>query len=264
MVKEDTVMKKRKRGRAKGAKNIKPEEKICFFCKTTNSVRFLRFNGTVYCERHYRQLKKTGELQEISKFDPNRYTKKGDAIFIELLDRNKNIVGIAIIDCKDYHLVEEFKWSLSESGYAVSRTTVNEKSGLHYMHKIILSAKKSDIGDHIDGNKLNNRRSNLRIVDSSKNAMNKEIRKDNTSGFTGVTFCKNINKWLAQIGFQRRNITLGYYENIEDAIEARKKAEIELFSEYSRNYRDEALTQDTNTFSTDAQIKKEEYKDGDF
>lgn len=62
--------------------------------------------------------------------------------------------------------------------------------------------------------------------------MNNEIRKNNTSGVTGVHFDKSRNKWMAYITYNNRRIFLGYFNNKEDAIEARIAAEIEYFGDY--------------------------------
>ena len=62
--------------------------------------------------------------------------------------------------------------------------------------------------------------------------MNKSISKNNTSGTPGVCYRQREKKWLAYITVNRKPIHLGYYKNLEDAIEARKQAEIKYFGEY--------------------------------
>lgn len=59
--------------------------------------------------------------------------------------------------------------------------------------------------------------------------LNDNIRSTNTSGARGVSYVRNNNKWHASIGFQGKNINLGYYDKIEDAIKARKKGEEEYY-----------------------------------
>lgn len=61
------------------------------------------------------------------------------------------------------------------------------------------------------------------------NLINQKLRKNNTSGYTGVVWCKNRNKWYAQIMFQRKNYKLGYYSELSEAIQARKVGEKLLF-----------------------------------
>lgn len=81
--------------------------------------------------------------------------------------------------------------------------------------------------DHIDHNKSNNAIANLRVVNRSANNQNQPMRRDNTSGTTGVVLTKN-GKWQAQIGYRGKVRNLGKFQNIEDAIGARQRAEMAL------------------------------------
>lgn len=82
--------------------------------------------------------------------------------------------------------------------------------------------------DHINHDKRDNRLVNLRIATQAENAKNSNRRSDNTSGVTGVYWCRNRKKWTAQIGLpNRKTKPLGRYTALEDAIAARKAAEIE-------------------------------------
>lgn len=86
--------------------------------------------------------------------------------------------------------------------------------------------------DHIDHDRGNNKISNLRLVDRSTQNRSACRRKDNTSGHTGVYWCKTANKWLSIINYDKKTYQLGRFENIEDAIKARLEAEIKFgFSE---------------------------------
>lgn len=80
--------------------------------------------------------------------------------------------------------------------------------------------------DHINHEKTDNRWINLRHATSSINQKNKSMRHDNKSGFTGVIWNKASKKWLAQIAVDGRYIYLGLFAEIEDAIAARKQANI--------------------------------------
>lgn len=86
--------------------------------------------------------------------------------------------------------------------------------------------------DHINHIKDDNRISNLRLADRTVNNRNASKRKDNTSGVVGVTFHKRIKKWQASIGAKSQH--LGYFENKDDAIFARKQAELNL--DYHANH----------------------------
>lgn len=79
--------------------------------------------------------------------------------------------------------------------------------------------------DHIDHDPLNNHISNLRLVTDAGNKLNLPMRKTNKSGHRGVHWDKNRNKWFAQIQRNRKTTSLGRFDNLEDAVKARKKAE---------------------------------------
>jgi hypothetical protein len=91
---------------------------------------------------------------------------------------------------------------------------------------IMTGAFNSTDIDHIDGNKKNNKWSNLRLVNRSENCRNKSKRSDNSSGVTGISLKKSSGKWQAYI-YHDRHIHLGYYDSLEDAILVRKRAEKE-------------------------------------
>jgi len=88
--------------------------------------------------------------------------------------------------------------------------------------------------DHIDGNKQNNNPSNLRIATNQDNQRNVKIQRNNTSGFKGVTYEKNRNKWKASIYDGTRKINLGRFKSPEEAHLAYKNKAIELFGEFAR------------------------------
>jgi hypothetical protein len=89
--------------------------------------------------------------------------------------------------------------------------------------------------DHINGNKADNRKNNLRLVTASQNLMNTKLRSDNTSGYKGVYYNKKNNKRYARITVNKKIINLGSFKNKEDAIKIRKDAEEKYFGEYSYN-----------------------------
>jgi len=108
----------------------------------------------------------------------------------------------------------------------------------YYVHRIIwkmqTGADPVDQIDHRDGGKLNNRWLNLRAADNGKNRWNTKLAKNNRSGVKGVTF-EHGRAWLAQIGKDRAQIRLGRFKNFDDAVAARRDAEIRLHGEFARS-----------------------------
>lgn len=83
--------------------------------------------------------------------------------------------------------------------------------------------------DHINGDKLDNRISNLRDVTQQENVFNSKLGKNNSSRITGVVWHKKAEKWCAQIMVNRKQIYLGLFESKNKAIKARKNAEQKYF-----------------------------------
>ena len=88
--------------------------------------------------------------------------------------------------------------------------------------------------DHIDGNPKNNHLSNLRYATTSENIMNSKIYERNTSGTKGITWSKRNKRWLVRITVNNKRIYIDSFDNIEDAIIARKNAENKYFGEFQR------------------------------
>ena len=89
--------------------------------------------------------------------------------------------------------------------------------------------------DHIDGNKLNNQPSNMRLATLAENARNALLRSDNTSGVKGVQWYKRYGKWMAIICVNGRNRNLGYFADKLNAENAVKAARLRLHREFSNN-----------------------------
>lgn len=136
-------------------------------------------------------------------------------------------------DLEDYDKIKDYCWENS-NGYMITGDKNNRSKNI-IMHRLIMDCSENDTAvDHINHNRKDNRKINLRICTDSQNNMNHVLRKDNSTGVTGVYYDKRINKWYSQIKIKgRKRITLGYFENKEDAIKTRKEAEEKYFGEYS-------------------------------
>ncbi len=86
--------------------------------------------------------------------------------------------------------------------------------------------------DHINTCGCDNRSKNLRLVDSNMNGAHSGKQTNNTSGTIGVSWAKNRNKWETYIRVNGKRKNLGHYADIEDAIEARRQAEIKYFGKF--------------------------------
>lgn len=137
----------------------------------------------------------------------------------------------ALVDDSDFEFLNQWKWYLSDSGYAIRtkyvRLGLNKYTSKNIrMHRLINNTPEGVSTDHINRNRLDNKRENLRNVTKSQNAINSKIKENNKSGITGVYWDKFTKKWRAEIKFNYKKISLGRFVNIKDAILARKKGEI--------------------------------------
>ena len=88
--------------------------------------------------------------------------------------------------------------------------------------------------DHINGDRSDNRWSNLRLASRSENLMNTTVRSDNSSGYKGVGWAKRERLWRAYINIDGKTQSLGYFKELDEAIEARKDAEVKYHGEFAR------------------------------
>src|SRR3990167_923966 len=112
-----------------------------------------------------------------------------------------------IVDDNLLNKVKKFRWYVNRLGYAA-----NDAKPRKLMHRLIMSYPKENI-DHINGNKLDNRLSNLRLCNQSQNNANSSKRKTNVSGYKGVCWNKKYEKWEATITKDYKHIFIGYFDD---------------------------------------------------
>jgi hypothetical protein len=132
-----------------------------------------------------------------------------------------------IIDTEDLPKIKNMCWRKSKSGYIETSCA----GTILRLHRVIKPTDSVSVIDHINHNKADNRKQNLRICSHQQNLMNQAMRINNSSGYTGVTL--NSGKWDAFINDNSKKIHLGRFDVKEDAIAARLNAEKSIFGEYS-------------------------------
>ena len=133
-------------------------------------------------------------------------------------------------DLEDYDKIKEYTWYsfMDGSTKALAAWDKNKQSRIS-MHQLLGFYRY----DHEDRNELNNRKENLRPRTRSENRINSNIRSDNTSGVTGVSFHKSDKKWWVRISIDKRETLIGRYDAKEEAIIARLKAEKKYYGDFS-------------------------------
>jgi hypothetical protein len=142
---------------------------------------------------------------------------------------------VAIVDAADYEWLNQWKWYAEWGGYAVRTHWSKTKPQFCVrMHRAILGLESGDPRriDHINGNRIDNRRANLRIATAQQNAHNARISSRNTSGFKGAH--RDRKWWKAQIRINGKNKNLGYFASPEEAHAAYRQAAIKAFGEFAR------------------------------
>lgn len=136
------------------------------------------------------------------------YSKEGDLLFYT-----------------DDMRVLNYNWSKAAKGYSAT----SYKGRQIFIHRFVSNPEEHELVDHINRNKKDNRRCNLRNTNKSVNAFNCNVRKNNTSGVTGVWYRKDIKRWAAEIKADYKKICLGTFKKFEDAVRARKAAERQYY-----------------------------------
>lgn len=134
-----------------------------------------------------------------------------------------------LIDTDKVPVLREYSWCVSGNGYVMSRS--GNKATI--LHRFLTGAKKGEYVDHINGNPLDNRLSNLRVCKKQENEFNQKIRIDNTSGYRGVCRGKR-GRYRAYITKDGKQRWLGQYATPEAAAIAYNQKAKELFGEFAR------------------------------
>lgn len=144
-----------------------------------------------------------------------------------------NKKGIVLVDDENYDQLKKITWHLHSAGYARTNFKINDKWTSIYMHRMIMDTPLKLDTDHIDGNKLNNLKSNLRVATHSQNLCNRKITKDLTSQFKGVCWHKHNNKWHARIMLNYKYKHLGFFTDETEAAQAYNDMAVEIFGEFA-------------------------------
>lgn len=162
---------------------------------------------------------------------PMRYEIHGDYVVCS----NPNVPEPFefLIDTEDLEKVKKMGfWCAQTTGRIINGS--KNKSTLLHRYLMGVSENNPIMVDHIDGDYLNNRKSNLRFCVNAENCRNAKIGSRNSSGYKGVSFVRKVNKWKASIKYNYRDIYLGKYAVKEDAARAYNKAAEKYFGEFAR------------------------------
>lgn len=168
-------------------------------------------------------------MEKRTKYTPNDISINKNYAEISLYDKNCKEITQTKIDIMDIRCckLEDYKWHLGYNGYAVTNTYEGDKRIILKLHQLIIGKKKGLVIDHINHDRLDNRKQNLRHCTIAENCRNQK-KKD-----VGVTWHKVAKKWHAEIIYNKKRYYLGLFKDKKEALKKRLQAEKKYYGEFA-------------------------------
>lgn len=177
--------------------------------------------GNLMCSLHYQRWKAHGGTDRIRPSGDNGYETVDLLTGRLTVTRISGAIHVFTYDLADHDLISRYRWHVNNGGYAYT-SSGGERAGRSHvlLHRMLLGLQQGDgqVGDHINGDRTDNRRVNLRIADHTLNAANQAIINDRgTSKYRGVCWDKSVQKWKAYGHASGRLHNLGFFLGEEEA-----------------------------------------------
>jgi len=169
----------------------------------------------------------TGHTKSCGNCGKNTYEFLEDGKTAELTSTNGYKI---LLDADDVPIAKEYKWHVTKDQKGILSVISSDRV---YLHQLIMRFPGCEV-DHINLDRLDNRRENLRAVTHQQNQINQPLQRNNTSGVSGVSFYPPRGKFRARIKIGQHDIHLGYYLTFEEAVQARNVGMECMFGEYGR------------------------------
>lgn len=183
-----------------------------------------------YCRKHYTQNYRHGHTLDVTRCDRRPATIEGNVAKLPLGINAKD--GYAIVDKKHSYL-DKYNWHLNQYGYVVRSGYINGKKTIIQLHREIMLFPDKSI-DHVSGDKLDNRKHNLREATVSQNGYNRGAMSNNKSGYKGVSWQKKAKRFRAAICVNTVRMHIGQYKTAIEAAKAYDRAALKLHGEFAR------------------------------
>ena len=138
--------------------------------------------------------------------------------------------AFALVDDADYGWLSLWRWRLNSHGYAIRTIYAAGREVLINMHRVVMNAQCGQFVDHIDHNRLNNTRANLRFVTCQENQRYRQRFRNSSTGFKGVSYLHG--KWHVRIGLDGALVHLGFFDDLKTAAQVYDAAARRLFGEF--------------------------------
>lgn len=186
------------------------------------------------CRKHYLQIKRHGHILTRTIYDTNEISVEGSIATMSLYNKKGSKIAETIFDSKYVDKIKEYKWYLrihKKNNLKYVMGTIGNKK--IFLHRFILNTPSNKVVDHINGNTLDNRESNIRICTQANNSKNR-IYKTSKGKVPGIyqQYGENGN-YSVRITVNYKNIHIGTFKTYEEAVKARLEAEEKYFGEYN-------------------------------
>lgn len=204
------------------------ERKCCVCGDTFHASR----DGNDYCSKHYTQIWRYGHIVDRTIYDSNKFIEEGSITRMITFNKKCEASGEVLIDTEDLEKVKKIKWYITVRKnklycYGTLRTN-GEPTKKIALHKYLLDT--TEIVDHINGNSLDNRKSNLRVVTAQQNSYNRKITNKFFSGIIKTNY-KRDYPYMVFFTHNKKEQYLGAYRTYEEAALVRLKKEQELWGD---------------------------------
>ena len=186
------------------------------------------FKGNDYCSKHYSQMWRYGYIVERTIYDKNVFIEEGNITRMITFNKKCEGSGEVLIDTSDVERVKQYKWYVSvRKSKLYCYSSINGKKVA--LHRFIMNS--SEVIDHINGNSLDNRKSNLRAVTPQQNCCNKKIHSKFFSGIIKTNYKRDL-PYMVFFTHKNKESYLGSYATYEEAALIRLKKEKELWGKH--------------------------------
>jgi hypothetical protein len=180
-----------------------------------------------FCRHHDWQMKKHGHILERTKYTPNKFLPKGNICKIQICDNWGTLKCHTIIDADDIVKVQGYKWCSDKIS-----NIFNNQVGL--LSRFVMNVTDLTCHvDHINHDRLDNRKENLRVCIQADNNLNKSKYKNNTSGYKGVVKHPSQNLWQAQVKHRGKIYKSKYFNTKEEAARAYNELAMKHHGEFA-------------------------------
>lgn len=180
--------------------------------------------GSPYCNKHYQSMIRYGHPFGKKRVSKNKFIIQGS--ILSVITSSGDVI---LADIPDKELLQKYTWCISKTGYAVA----NIRGKVTKMHRYILGTDVcgGSCVDHINRNPLDNRRANLRLCTCGENTRNRTASPNCKSGHIGIRITPS-GKFNVRITYMRKEIHIGNFDTLEEAIQARNQAEDQYHGEF--------------------------------